>query len=221
MSLLLCLAIVFVGVIDAVRNVSGADFHSLERLMTERDRAARLSLPGSVFSHTSEDPLDYSDPLKYWVEPVFRNQNIRFLGVESNGSRWKFLASSNNLTQIENYEWMHKLQNMDNVNLNPIGPFDVEIVAEPEVMRSLFRDVESDKIKDSDDPSMSLSEVVSLYENDEMNQRRDILLHSVAAAARHNRMRQQSRGSYLLMSIVFVFVFLLSASPFIFVCVRY
>lgn len=85
-------------------------------------------------------------------DPLLKDKNVRFVGIEGNGTRWRLIVSSNNFTKDSDIEWMKKLQTMDSVELIPLSDDQLGIIADAETARSLFYDYE---FCDDDDASLS------------------------------------------------------------------
>ena len=67
------------------------------------------------------------DPVLVW-----REDSVRFMGLEDNGTRWKLVVSSNNFSNIS------KLQKMHNVELIPLSDDQIEIITDAETAQSLL-----------------------------------------------------------------------------------
>ena len=74
------------------------------------------------------------------IDPIFIDENIRFIGAESNGTRMRLLVSTNNFTKISDLRWIAQLQSIRNTELIPFSDHRIEIISDTETIGLLFRD---------------------------------------------------------------------------------
>lgn len=95
----------------------------------------------------TKDTDDLDDATETWMDDSYGDKNVRFLGLERNGTRWRLMVLLNNFTKISDMEWISKLQRMDSVDLIPLCDDKIEILADAAdvaTVRSMFDDQEDD-----------------------------------------------------------------------------
>lgn len=203
-------------------SISYTDAAHFLRISETKPSSRRLLLMESM--QTSKH--DYN-PLTQWFVPVFRDKNIRFGGTENNGSRWRLYVNSTD------YGWISKLMRMDNADMLIIPHFNnLEIIADAEILRSLFRDEELDARSDASSLSehfpihyeMNAEYTKSEFDNrTHSNQSNDINKRNTAMRSvsirNYNKMiiRGYTQFDYVLMVMTVLFVLLLLFGPLIFV----
>ena len=98
-------------------------------------------LPETNASNVSNTSIgvSFSRPLIPRIDPIFINENIRFIEAESNGTRMKLLVSTNNFTKISDLRWIAQLQGIRNTELIPFSDHKIEIISDTETIGLLFR----------------------------------------------------------------------------------
>ena len=101
---------------------------------------------------------DLDDATETWMDDSYGDKNVRFLGLERNGTRWRLMVLLNNFTKISDMEWISKLQRMDSVDLIPLCDDKIEILADAAdvaFVRSMF---EGENAENDDDDTSYISD---------------------------------------------------------------